>query len=721
MNLMLFSSILIFVTNFITAIFLFLTSHGRKINVIWAYFCLGVSIWGIGGYFGAKTSSPQTSIICWQLANIGAICCPVLFYHFVAQYLDKREKLLSICSCLLAGIFLFVNFFRNDLFFGNVSFMFEEFYFLDWTIQKGPFYVFFYIAFFCVLVLYAFFLALKGLKHTTGLRRNQLKYFILAMAIGFLGGHGDFLPVFGVPVYPVSNFLIAIYPLIIGYAIVRYRLMDISMAIARTGIFVAVYSMILGIPFLIGFQILDEGLWLVPISLMAVFATVGPFIYFYIERRAENALLKEQRQYQHTLREASIGMGRIKDLRRLLSLIVHIVTRTVRLEHTTIYLFDHLSGNFVLGATRSRRLRFKPQEALVKDGMIVETLKQKQNPILYEEIKQRTQDYGDRNLARLEVELKELDASLVVPSFVDDRLLAIISLGEKVSRKFYSEDDLAVFVILASQAALAIENAQFCEDMKKTHAQLFKAEKMATIGTMADGLSHQINNRLHALGFIASDILDTIRLKASLFQSDDLKEVKVDLEHALSRIQENIIQGGEIVRGLLKYTRKGDEGFSEVDLNHLLDAVMEMTQFKIKPNEMTVLREFGNIPKIKGNFTQLQEVFFNMIDNAYDAMMQRRTELKEAGYRPTIKVFAEANGHGLLNICIEDNGIGIQNEDKVKLFTPFFTTKLSSKKGTGLGLYVIQKLIEENHGGKVAYESAYRQGTRVRISLPACH
>jgi signal transduction histidine kinase len=454
---------------------------------------------------------------------------------------------------------------------------------------------------------------------------------------------------------------------------------------------------------------------------MAVFATVGPFIYFYIERRAENALLKEQRQYQHTLREASVGMGRIKDLRRLLSLIVHIVTRTVRLEHTTIYLLDHLSGNFFLGATRCRRLRFQPKEILAKDGMIVETLRQKQNPILYDEIKQRTMDYGDRNLARLEIELKEIEAALVVPSFVDDRLLAVISLGEKVSRKLYSEDDMAVFVILANQAALAIENAQFCEDMKKTHVQLFKAEKMATIGTMADGLSHQINNRLHALGFIASDILDTIRLKASLFQSEDLKEVKVDLEHALSRIQENITQGGEIVRGLLKYTRKGEEGLSDVDLNHLLDAVIEMTQFKIKPNEMTLLREFGDIPKIRGNFTQLQEVFFNMIDNAYDAMMQRRAELKEAGYRSTIKVFAEPNGEGDLQICIEDNGMGIQSEDKVKLFTPFFTTKLSSKKGTGLGLYVIQKLIEENHGGKVVYESTYQQGTRVRITLPACH
>ena len=72
-----------------------------------------------------------------------------------------------------------------------------------------------------------------------------------------------------------------------------------------------------------------------------------------------------------------------------------------------------------------------------------------------------------------------------------------------------------------------------------------------------------------------------------------------------------------------------------------------------------------------------------------------------------------------MEIIVEDNGIGIQEQDKEKIFTPFFTTKLSSKKGTGLGLYVIQRLIEENHKGKVVYESKYKQGTTVHLTLPA--
>jgi len=340
--------------------------------------------------------------------------------------------------------------------------------------------------------------------------------------------------------------------------------------------------------------------------------------------------------------------------------------------------------------------------------------------LLYDEIQQKTKDFGDLDLARLESELRLHSAALAIPSFVEDKLMAIIILGNKISGIAYSQDDLTVFSILANQAALAIENAQFYEDMKETHEQLFKAEKMATIGTMADGLSHQINNRLHALGFIAGDALDTIKLKKDSPMSPELKEMMTDIEHALARIQENVAQGGDIVSGLLKYTRKGEEGYSEVELDKLISAAVEMTQFKIKPGQMTIAREYdvNKVPKFQGNFTQLQEVFFNLIDNAFDAMMQRKAELQEEGYKPTIRVSVPASSNGKLLIDIEDNGIGVKEEDKEKLFTPFFTTKLSSKKGTGLGLYVIQKLIEENHKGKVKYDSEYKRGTKVHIQLP---
>ena len=90
---------------------------------------------------------------------------------------------------------------------------------------------------------------------------------------------------------------------------------------------------------------------------------------------------------------------------------------------------------------------------------------------------------------------------------------------------------------------------------------------------------------------------------------------------------------------------------------------------------------------------------------------------RKSRYQPTliVRVLKE---DGYAQIIFEDNGMGVKDEDMHKLFTPFFTTKLSSKKGTGLGLYVIKKIVEDNHNGKVEMVSKYMQGTQMKLRLP---
>src|SRR3989338_4054214 len=114
--------------------------------------------------------------------------------------------------------------------------------------------------------------------------------------------------------------------------------------------------------------------WLTLLFSMAFFATVGPFIYFYIQKKAEDRLFQEQKRYQATLRQASSGMGRIKDLNRLVNLIVHIVTRTVRLEHSSIFLLDSQSNKYFLRSTRSREVRFHTSDEINPESTLVQQL-----------------------------------------------------------------------------------------------------------------------------------------------------------------------------------------------------------------------------------------------------------------------------------------------------------------------------------------------------------
>lgn len=702
-------------------IFLSLKYGKRRVHKIWALFNLSVGLWGLGSLFIGLSSTPEVALLSWRVAHIGGIFIPIFFYHVVVAFCRISRPRLVFFAYAQGVVYLVLN--AVGLLFNKTVFLFNSIYY----IQAIDFYYYSFTIIWFLLVLIGHFELFLFYKQSQYVEKNQVLYFFLGTLVGFLGGATNFLPMYSIPIYPFGNITIPFYCLIVSYAIIRYRLMDISLIVTRTTLFIAVYSVVLGIPFALAFggrekliYLLGDGWWMVPLVTSTVLATVGPFIYLYIQNRAEDKLLQEQRRYQSTLRQASAGMGKIKDLKRLVTLIVHIMTKTVRVEFSMVFLNDSNNKKFRLAAYRSSRARMKFRSDLSHESAIVQTLQETQNPIVYDEIKQRTQDYGDLKLARLETELKAMDASLVVPSFIDEKLIAILVMGSKISGKTYSSDDLSVFTILANQSALAIENAQFYDEMKNTHIQLLKAEKMATIGTLADGLSHQINNRLHAMGFIAGDALDTLKLGHNLPMSLEVKEMILDLEHALNRIESNVQQGGEIVQGLLKYTRKDDASVKDIELDKLIDAALEMTQFKIKPGEMSINHEYANtLPKIRGNFTQLQEVFFNLIDNAYDAMMQRKAELKEPDYHPTIRISANGGDNGHLTVIVADNGIGIQDQDKEKIFTPFFTTKLSSKKGTGLGLYVIQRLIEENHKGKVVYESKYKQGTTVHLTLPA--
>lgn len=696
--------------------------------MLWALLCVSAAIWGFGGVKFSTAGSLPEARLWFKIAYVGVIFAPVFYTHFVFSYLNLKRRLFVAALYLLGGIFLIVNIFFHKFLIADLNLVFGEFYWHAWYKQKNILWLFFYITFYWVFLVYAFYCLMKRYRFKAGGQREQLKYLIFGSAVGWLGPHGAYILDFGIPVYPYANFFMAVYPLIIAYAIIRHRLMDISVVITRTTIFIFVYSVVLGLPFLLALvyenqlmQILGEKWWIAPLTLMTLLATAGPFIYLAIQKRAEEKLFQDQRRYQSTLRQAATGMGRIKDMERLIGLIVHIVTRSVRIEQSVVFLKDRSGKKYTFEGGRWRHQKVWKIKDLDARLPFIRALSKTKQPLVYSELMQEMAANPSEHLKQVLEQMETLEAELIVPSFVDENLIAFMVLGRKVSAELYTDDDIAVFSILASQAALAIENCQFYRDMRSTHEQLFKAEKMATIGIMADGLSHQINNRLHALGFIAGDALDTLHLNKDLPMTEQLKEVMVDLEHALNRIQENVMQGGEIVRGLLKYSRKQDEKFSEVDIGELVEEAFKMAQFKIKKDSMDLVQNFPpNLPRIQGNFTELQEVFFNLFDNAYDAMMQRKEELQEEGYRPTIEISAEPRGSRWLNIILKDNGMGIKPEDQHKVFTPFFTTKLSSKKGTGLGLYVIRKLIEENHKGKVVYRSEYMKGTRVYVALPAC-
>ncbi|MCX5697474.1 MAG: ATP-binding protein [Candidatus Omnitrophica bacterium] len=705
------------VVSFLTlffGVFVYLKNKDLKLNRLFCLLCVCVFIWAFGYSQMYNTKDNALFALSWaRLGYCGVIFIPVLVWHYTVTFLElRRRKFTKFCVYLISFFFLSIS--QTDFFLHS---MFSN-YFWGYYPKAGPLYIYFVLFFACIFVRMVFLLykALRlNKQNLLPAQVNRIKYLLFGFGIATTSII-DYVQNYGFEIYPWGYLSALGWLICMGWATFRYRLMDIKVVLTRAGIFIVVYTAVIGVPFWIGFKFLGKGLWIIPVSVTALLATLGPFIYLFIDRKAEENLLKEQRRYQDTLKQASAGMTRVRNLKKLLELITHIITRTVKISYVSIYLYDQETKDYKLQVSRNKnRISVMKIETV---NPLVNWITKNQEPLIYEELKRKAQDssgiYKD-----LEENMQLLGATVIIPSFLEDRLVGFFVLGEKLTGQIYTPEDLNVFQILASQAALAIENAQFYEDTKQMQEQVAQAEKMATIGTMADGLSHQINNRFHALSLITGDTIDTIKLTDTSKCTPEVQEMVSQINHALQRIKENVKQGGEVVKGILKYTRKGDDGFEALTLDQVLDGALDMVQYKIKLSEIDVLRDYAkDSPKIKGNLVQLQEAFFNFIDNAYDAAMERRDLLREEKYRGKIIISTQAQMDGKLRITVQDNGIGMKENWQNKVFAPFFTTKTSSHKGTGLGLYVIKRIIEENNQGKISFASEYGKGTTFFVELP---
>jgi GAF domain-containing protein len=233
--------------------------------------------------------------------------------------------------------------------------------------------------------------------------------------------------------------------------------------------------LVLGVPIWLGYRILGYGTWLIPTIFMAFFASVGPSIYLYLQKRAEDKILQEQRRYQATLRKAATGMGRVKQLKKLLNLVVYVVTRAVHLENTLIYLRDERRKQYVLCAFKSRKQSESYLDAVSFDSELVIKLSAQHSPINLEELYKRVE--SRKTVSVEEMTTVTIKGELALPIHIEDKLLAFIVLGRKESGKDFTEEDLTVFSSLTNQIALAIENAQFYEESKTSSGKIIPSRK----------------------------------------------------------------------------------------------------------------------------------------------------------------------------------------------------------------------------------------------------
>jgi two-component system NtrC family sensor kinase len=282
-------------------------------------------------------------------------------------------------------------------------------------------------------------------------------------------------------------------------------------------------------------------------------------------------------------------------------------------------------------------------------------------------------------------------------------------VSESARPNQFREEDLRALTLFADQAALALEKAQLYRDSQRqlekllsvldelgrTQAQLVHSEKLASLGVLAGGVAHEINNPLMV-------ILGRTELMLMADSMGDEGKKNLDtIRHETERI-------AKIVQNLLTFSRKSrQEKIESVEVAEALERTLMLSEHQLTVANVEVLKEIEpDMPTIDANAGQLQQVFMNLIINAHHAMPDGGRLSIKTGTTPDDHVFIE----------ISDTGCGIPAEDINRIFDPFFTTK-DEGKGTGLGLAVSRNIVE-NHGGEIGVHSTIGVGTTFRVVLP---
>lgn len=675
----------------ILGIFVLFKNRSDLKHITYALFCLSIAVWSAFYLAWLITLDARMALFCCRGLMAGAIFIPIFYFHHICSLLGiVDEKRFIIKMTYLFGIVSlavdFTPYFVKDVI-PRLSFKF-------WPTAGTLFTVFLPIWGF--IVIYGAYIILKKYTQAHGPERNRIKYVLIATLIGWVGGATNFPLWYNFPMPPMLNILVSAYVGIIAYAIVRHQLMDIDVALKKTlvfaGLFAFVYAVFAGMAYLSQemFQNLigiDKWLAMVPSVLIVIFM-LKP-LEKYLVHITDRYLFQKKYDYKELLKTFTAEVLTVLNLNNLINLTLDKLVNIVRIESCSVLLRDEAEGRF--GIAASYGINDK-KVTLFELHDIVKFLENTHGYILMKDLEEK-KIYVPPSVREV---INGLNAELVIPMLLHEKMIGALSLGKKKSDEGYTQDDLDILLPLARTLAIAISNAELFEELGKTQAEAAQKEKMAVIGTLSAGINHEICNPLGiARGQCEAFLLN---IKDGIYKDKSPQELVQKAEEVMAKVIKETDRATAITKKLSSFAKPAKGEAELVDINKELDEVFGLVGYELKLEKVEFDKRIDKgLPRILVDRKQFQEVLFNLIRNAGQAI----------GEKGRISVSAKEEQRKVV-IEVQDTGSGIPENRIKELFNPFFTTK-DPGKGTGLGLFIVRQVVEKN-GGKI-----YLKNTKVGV------
>jgi signal transduction histidine kinase len=556
----------------------------------------------------------------------------------------------------------------------------------------------------------------------------------------------------------ITSLALLITPLSFAFAIVKYQLLDIDAIINRsivygllTGLIVGAYVILSG---LAGHLLLamtpDTSRTITILSTLAAALLFNPAKQK-MQNFVDRTFYRAKYNYRLVTKEFAQRMVATRTQAEVLSLLTQHFHAAVPLEKMAIL----VNGQDKLEIMTSQGMTETEKDELVSsEGQAMLRL-----------AKQIELETGKESHIAARTVLKESFAGanweILLPLTMNTGERGILLLGRKLSGEKYLQEDLELFVALATEAFNAMARIRFQETAMQERAEreklealnrlkdeknrelelknqeiiraqekLITQEKLASLGALTAGIAHEIKNPLNFVNNFAALSVDLVKeLEETLQPEKDkispeklatLEDILHHLKHNAEKINHHGKRADGIVRSMMMHSR-GRTGQREMtDVNYLLDEAVNLTYHGLRAQDISfnvaIAKQYDEtIGKIEVVPQDLQRVFLNILNNACYAAHEQKTRLGE-GFSPKLSVHSKNLGDKI-EIRIRDNGNGIPPEIRDKIFNPFFTTKPTGQ-GTGLGLSISYDIIVQEHRGEIAVETEEGKFTEFVVKLP---
>lgn len=705
-------------------------------------------MWGFGSYEIGIAKDAITALGWWRIAYIGVIMIPVFFTNFIIAFLGLKRKGLLISLYALSAVFMAANL-SGDYFIHEVSFSFNQFYYLS----SPPFTYSAFIIAFLVMIAYGHTELLMAYKGSKGIKHSQIKYFLYAAMPSFTGGALEFLPVYGINIYPYLHIAIALSAFTVTYAIFRYRLMDIRIVIRKALIYFAAAAFSYAIFFAIAWAfenyfggVFTSAAYLVGSILAPLFVIFLLRLYALVQKTADRYLFSDLYAHQQMIVKLSDQLTRSIDLSKILNLIVNDIKDAMKLDRAGVLLREERGKAVKYEVAKAVGFEEHDDIRKVGDELLARYLEKTQKPLVTDELVLLSEDpeaaMKNGKAGKLAESLQNSEVALCLPMIISGELIGMIVLGSRISGDAYSSEDLNALSTLTKQASVAVNNARLYKEVRdfswnleqkvdeqtrEIRAQKDQLARLLAVEKRAHATLRRANEELRELDANKSDFMSITQhhLRTPLSINAGIVDLMLsgaygkppkEMKDVMIKLRDSNQKGIEVVNELLDISSY-QMGKSVINLDKEIDfpALMEETLKDLRNAAQRKglylkYEQKTEIPKMRADRMKMKLVLTNVIDNCI-----KYTD------KGGVTIAMKAVG-GKLRIDIADTGIGLSAGVKKNLFKRAFSRGEEAQKmsavGKGVGLFLSAKIVKGHHGKIWGESRADDEGSVFHIELP---